>query len=78
VTLAKRAPSGTPRGVEWRKSAEKVAPRAGLEPATVEENKVRGYCLWQEWSLGVLALDGKLRDIPVSGLAWRKLRTWRR
>jgi hypothetical protein len=44
----------------------------------VEENKVRGYCLWQEWSLGVLALDGKLRDIPVSGLAWRKLRTWRR
>ena len=44
----------------------------------VEENKVRGYCLWQEWALGVLALDGKLRDNPVSGLAWRKLRTWRR
>jgi hypothetical protein len=44
----------------------------------VEENKVRGYCLWQEWALGVLALDEKLRDNPVSGLAWSKLCTWRR
>ena len=35
----------------------------------IEENKARRYCLWQEWE--VLAL-------PVSGLAWRKLRTWRR
>jgi len=30
----------------------------------VEENKMRGYCVWQEWALGVLALDGKLRDNP--------------
>jgi hypothetical protein len=30
----------------------------------VEVNKVRGYCLWQKWALGVLALDEKLRDNP--------------
>src|SRR5262245_4822508 len=28
--------------------------------------------------VGVLALDGSSATIPVSGLAWRKLRTWRR
>ena len=43
----------------------KSAPRARFEPSDrVEENKVPGYCLWQEWALGVLALDGKLRDNP--------------
>jgi hypothetical protein len=47
------------------KSLRKLAPRAGLETSDrVEENKVRGYRLWQEWALGVFALDGKLRDNP--------------
>ena len=27
---------------------------------------------------GSLALEGSSSTIPVSGLAWRKLRTWRR
>ena len=42
----------------------------------IEENKARRYCLWQEW--GCWPSTGSSATIPVSGLAWRKLRTWRR
>ena len=32
----------------------------------------------REWTLGLWPATGKLLNNPVSGLAWRKLRTWRR
>ena len=48
----------------------------------------RGACVWEpggavscssrSGALGVLALDGKLRQIPDGSLALRELRTWRR
>ena len=48
----------------------------------------RGACVWEpggavlcssrSGALGVLALDGKLREIPDGSLALRELRTWRR
>jgi hypothetical protein len=41
----------------------------------MEENKARGYCLWQS---GGWPSRGSSATIPVSGLAWRGLRTWRR
>ena len=45
------------------------------EKRTVEENKPRRYCLWEEWGVGLL------REAPRYSLKWLSVayvRTWRR